>query len=50
MSFFRYSKEDWWTREEKSEYIPVLSKDTPSLLDIIKHYKVVCIFVFINLY
>lgn len=36
----RYSVDDWWTRVEKSEYIPALSKDTPSLQDIIKHYKV----------
>ncbi|XP_063400829.1 lipase maturation factor 2-like isoform X1 [Mytilus trossulus] len=34
------SPKNWWTRKEKSEYLPTLSKDTSSLLDIIKHYKV----------
>ncbi|CAC5380957.1 Lipase maturation factor 2 [Mytilus coruscus] len=35
------SPKNWWTRKEKSEYLPILSKDTSSLLDIIKHYKMV---------
>lgn len=36
LSFKRYSKKNWWVREEKSEYFPALEKDNSSLLDYLK--------------
>ncbi|KAL5006677.1 hypothetical protein ScPMuIL_015483, partial [Solemya velum] len=35
----RYSKQDWWVREEKANYIPVLSLEEPTFKQYLEHIK-----------
>ena len=46
--FFRYSKKNWWVREEKSEYFPALEKDNMSLKDYLKRTGLVMVDVSID--
>lgn len=39
----RYSKKDWWVREEKNEYFPALEKDNESLIDYLRRSKILMV-------
>jgi hypothetical protein len=41
--FNRYSKRNWWVREEKSEYFPALEKDNESLIDYLRRSKIIMV-------
>ena len=38
---YRDTNTDWWERKEIREYLPILSKDNPSLMDYIRKNKII---------
>ncbi|XP_064634889.1 lipase maturation factor 2-like isoform X2 [Lineus longissimus] len=36
----KHSRTDWWWREKKGEYLPILTKDEPTLLNYLRHQKI----------
>jgi hypothetical protein len=39
--YFRHSRTDWWWREKKGEYLPIVTKDEPTLLSYLRHQKII---------
>ncbi|XP_076450495.1 lipase maturation factor 2-like isoform X1 [Babylonia areolata] len=35
-----YSSVEWWRRERKAEYVPIMTADMPALLEFLKHYRI----------
>ncbi|XP_074660631.1 lipase maturation factor 2-like isoform X2 [Tubulanus polymorphus] len=36
-----HSQVDWWVREKESDYIPILTKDEPTMLQYLRHEKII---------